>query len=108
MPPAKPKALEVSKEAKFNYIPYICLQYPKYPSYFVSDSSTLPLKNGHNNWLRVVVIEGDPVETTHKSSSGAIATFRYAVLVLEGTATPDLLEREYNAFAAGQSTRADR
>ena len=38
----------------------------------------------------------------------ASAAFRYAVLVLEGTATPDRLEREYNAFAAGQSTRADR
>ena len=36
----------------------------------------------------------------------ASATFRYAVLVLEGTATPDRLEREYNAFAAGQIPRS--
>ena len=36
----------------------------------------------------------------------ASATFRYSILVLEGTATADRLEREYNAFAAAQSSRA--
>jgi hypothetical protein len=37
---------------------------------------------------------------------GASATFRYAVLVLEGAASPDRLEREYSAFAAGETSRA--
>src|SRR5437764_512400 len=36
----------------------------------------------------------------------ASATFRYRVLVIEGTATADRLEREYNAFAAAQTSRA--
>src|SRR5947209_418494 len=36
----------------------------------------------------------------------ASATFRYRVLVLEGTATADRLEHEFNAFAAGQLSRA--
>src|SRR5262249_17832715 len=36
----------------------------------------------------------------------ASATFRSAVLVLEGTATPERLEREYSAFAAAQTSRA--
>jgi len=35
----------------------------------------------------------------------ASATFRYRVLILEGTATPDRLDREFNAFAAGQMSR---
>jgi hypothetical protein len=36
----------------------------------------------------------------------ASATFRYRVLILEGTPTPDRLDREFNAFAAGQMSRA--
>lgn len=36
----------------------------------------------------------------------ASATFRYRIVVLEGTATPDRLDREFNAFAAGQMSRA--
>jgi hypothetical protein len=35
----------------------------------------------------------------------ASATFRYRVLILEGTATPDQLDREFNSFAAGQMSR---
>src|SRR5438270_6325478 len=35
----------------------------------------------------------------------ASATFRYAVLVLEGMVTADRLEREYNAFASTQTSR---
>jgi hypothetical protein len=38
----------------------------------------------------------------------ASATFRYRVLVVEGTAAPDRLEREYTAFTAGQTSRAGR
>jgi len=33
----------------------------------------------------------------------ASASFRYRIVVLEGTATPDRTEREYNAFAAAQT-----
>ena len=36
----------------------------------------------------------------------ASATFRYSVVVLEGAATPDRVEREYTAFAASQTSRA--
>ena len=32
----------------------------------------------------------------------ASVTFRYRLLILEGTATPDRLEREFTAFAADQ------
>jgi hypothetical protein len=34
------------------------------------------------------------------------ATFRYRVLILEGTAAPDRLERESSVFAAGQTSRS--
>jgi hypothetical protein len=37
----------------------------------------------------------------------ASATFRYAVLVIEGAATPERLEHEYNSFAAGEGTQDD-
>jgi hypothetical protein len=36
----------------------------------------------------------------------ASATFRYAVVVLEGTATPERVEHEYHAFTASQTSRA--
>ena len=36
----------------------------------------------------------------------ASATFRYSVVVLEGAATPERVEREYTAFAASQTSRA--
>jgi len=36
----------------------------------------------------------------------ASATFRYEVVVLEGAAAPDRVEREYDAFAASQTSRA--
>jgi hypothetical protein len=36
----------------------------------------------------------------------ASATFRYEVVVLEGNATPERIEREYNAFTASQTSRA--
>jgi hypothetical protein len=35
------------------------------------------------------------------------ATFRYRILILEGTPTPDRLDREFNAFAAAQMSRVE-
>ena len=39
---------------------------------------------------------------------GQSATFQYRVLILDGTAKPDRLEREYTAFSAPSATRSQR
>jgi hypothetical protein len=65
MPPAKLKPSEVAAEAKRMYIPYIDYYYHReHPAHsrLVSESSLLQLRTGRDCWLRVVVMEGDPVD----------------------------------------------
>jgi ketosteroid isomerase-like protein len=45
-------------------------------------------------------------ELNFKLAPGASTTFRHRILILSGKATPDVLEKEYTAFAGTSATRA--
>jgi hypothetical protein len=50
--------------------------------------------------------EGKQPATNLTLEPGQSATFRYRFLILNGTATPDSLEREFTAFTAASATRS--